>query len=179
MEITDEVRSSLSRAGIGRIYHERALSSLGEQHPIATWFKRMARPDILAGRGFVLVGASPDAYDAFMLAARRLHMNGVGVGVVHMSDLIEHITRVDRHERVERATALFIKGFYVPAANQPAPYEPRELRRVTHYLDDWMEERRPLFVQATANLTPQQPGWWRDDFIARVQRVSETLEVRS
>lgn len=179
VELTDEVRSSLSRAGIGRIYHDRTLDSLGEAHPVATWFKRMNPVSIRSGSGFVLVGASPAAYDAFLLAARRLHLNGVGVGVVHMSDLIEHITRVDHHERIERAAALFIKGFYTPTRGQPAPYEPRELRRISHFLDDRIEERVPLFLQATAPLSPQQAGWWSEDFIGRVQRASESLEVRS
>ena len=179
IEVSDEVRTSLSRAGIGRAYHARSLAEFPDTHPTRAFFRRISPADIRAGRGFVLLGANPLDYDAFVLSARLLHLNGVGVGLVNMTDLIDHITRVDRDKRIERATALFVKGFYAPQRGIPAPYDPREMRRVQHFLDDRLDEGYPVFLQAAEPLTPQQPGWWREDFVARLMRVCETVEARS
>jgi hypothetical protein len=159
------IRASLVNAGIGRAYHERHLSDVAPA--LVDPAKDLAR--VRSGHGYTLVGTD-HAYDAAVVMARALHLQGLPVVIVPLRRLVKWI----EHETVEMAwvqscEALFITGFFDPSLGE-CPLAGWQRHDIEELLNDRIDNGGAFFPQVTRNL--ERGGWWSDTLIRRIARLN-------
>lgn len=170
-----EIASSLSRAGIGRAFHQRRLDEFGAHGVmLRDWVSSEGfRIEIAAGQGYTLVG-DVLAYDLTVVLARACHLKKVKCRVVQLSRLAEMIQDGDTGH-VDEAEALFITRFYDPQYAAP-PMEPWLAVRLETFLMEWVEGEQPLVLHTAAPL--RGCPWWSRLLISRLANKNREMVIQ-
>lgn len=174
------VIASLENAGIGRSYHNRTLQEFPKNQAVADWIKGgEARKDVRAGKGRNFVGEGAASYDMAMLTARGLHLSGVSAFVVPLRRLVKWLEvrggDFEALENARSAEALFVVDFYQVYDKGDCPLTGWQLQDVETFLGERLDDTRAVFLHLAKPLA--KAGWWSGNFVKRVSRMNQDVEV--
>ncbi len=127
--LTDDVRWSLTNAGIGTVYHDKKLSEFPDLGPgMFEWLKvhgDRVKQRKLVGIAFTGLNLTP----VLNMLARTLHLNGVGTKVLPLVRMRRYVMDEEFREEVDDTPVLFL----TPAMTElPCPLTPSMLAEVEH-----------------------------------------------
>lgn len=171
------VRQSLIEAGIGRAYHDRTLSDLGDHGVTAKeWLDTVGKSDVRSGRGWNIIGATARAYDTTMVLARGVHLKGIDTRIVSLRRLIGQIMNDgDLLPELYSTRALFVLDFIQVYPGNDNPMTGREVQEVESFLLERLDANEAVFLHAAVPLTTAT--WWSASFLQRVAETNRLLEV--
>lgn len=163
---------SLRSAGIGSAYHRRSLTEKEFPPALFDWVSS-PQEHIAAGRGWTFTGG-PASYDAAMLMARGLHIQGLGSLVVPSSRLASWV-RADAPDldRVMEVRALVVTGFYEDY-HEP-PMQGWVAAGVEEVLTARLDENRTVMLQM--GKTFDSDCWWTRNFVSMVTARNRSLQL--
>ena len=159
MNIEPHHAQSLTDAGIGKVYHDKTLSEM-DHGPGLKKFLINGGGDALKNEGASLIlRGYPRATTSVF--CKGLHMNGVGVRMVSLSNLVTTMRRcVEAWEDIEDCRALVIQ----PAQTEsPCPLDYWQKDMVETYLTERARNGKSVILCFDAK-EPEVP-WWNVDFL--------------
>lgn len=163
---------SLRNAGIGTGYHNRSLSEDPFPQDLFDWTSD-PYADLTAGRGWNFVGGAT-AYDAAMLTARGLHIQGQGSLVIPCSRLASWV-RADAPDldRVLSVRAVFVTGFYED--HHEPPMQGWVAAGVEEILTERMDNNQSVMLQMGKPLDGD--AWWTTRFAGMIANRNRSLTL--
>lgn len=178
--ITDEIRDSLRNAGIGKAFHDKVLADFGERG--ASIRERLVGPSktipyhLRDGQGMILLSSRPEAYDLFGVIARSLHIMGWRTCFTSPTHVLDALVSGDWDDlqRLRESRILFLHSM---SSDEPAPFEPGELRRIGAFLHERMDEKKPIFMLCDEMAPTKILQWWPAPVRKRLIAMTfETME---
>jgi hypothetical protein len=169
--ISKDVKEGLSRAGIGRAYHDRSLREFGPvgEEMMDLLVGNHIRDRVRNGTGMVLHSKHRLARDYFLLTARAMFLSGIAVKVVNPVYLVE-LREDDLWEDLQQymdADCLFLTPFWEPL---PSPFDRRQVTRLERQLLDRLDNKKPLFLhwqqQDGWDFVPSEAEWYSGSFLS-------------
>lgn len=161
---------SLSNAGIGRSYHRRSLSEVGSAE-LVEWVTNPFE-HLRNGEGWTFIGTTL-AYDAAILTARGLHIQGQGALILPLHRLTRWVDTEYQLDKVQEAKALFVTGFY-ETVHAP-PLTAWQVQGIEEVLDERLDDSRPVFLHMEKRFDGQ--AWWTQRFRERIENVNRSIEL--
>ncbi len=161
MEITDEIKWSLTNAGIGSIYHDKKLeevSKLGKR--LFEWIKEHGA-EVKDGKPVVFRGLG--AREELMLLAKVFHINGMGVSIWPLFKVPQMLRNPEKREDVADCQILFI----MPAHNAPrdCPLSAYAMEEVEYLISQRFGSKLSTFLHnAYSGGQPLPASYWSSDF---------------
>jgi len=178
MTISESHQRSLMRAGIGQRYIRKEFADLKDGDRYSQETDVLDATQIKNGKGILFVGGpSVTADTVFYLAAKRMHLSGIGCRVTTLPTLVRAVSKDAEvlHEWMD-TSALYIDGFYVKRLDNTCPFRPYEMVYVEDFLKDRISKDRPIFLKSSVQVSAIT-GWWSDDFVQLVSDVTLTVRV--
>ena len=176
-KLTDEVRLSLTEAGIGKIYHDKRLASDEEYGAGMSAYLKANGTAIRKGEKSVWfhgIGLIP----TIKLFCRGLHINGVGCKIVPLVHMRKIINNPEFKELVEEIDVLVITG--CADAKQGCPLHPNVMAAVEDLIRDRAEDNKSTFmvfgIDPGTDPRSLDNRYWSDQFMNTV--VEEFEELR-
>lgn len=161
MEITEDIRWSLTNAGIGTLYHNVKLedhSKLGKT--LFEWIKTNGA-EVKAGKPVVFRGLG--ARNELMLLAKVFHINGLGVSIWPLFKVPQMLRNPEKREDVADCHILFI----MPAQNagRDCPLSSYQMEEVEHLIITRFEKGQSTFLHnAYSGGQPLPTSYWSAEF---------------
>jgi hypothetical protein len=173
-ETNDAIASSLLAAGVGTAYHKRNLTMVNPSS-LADWARGPARGETAEGIGRTLVG-SDTAYDAAMILARGLHVQGIPSFITSLRRLVVWIEHdAPELSKIESARAFFVTGFQQTYDKGECPLKGYQIQDVEALLLERMDNNLCVFLHVDKPLG--RDSWWSDNLVRRIGRVNQTVVI--
>lgn len=161
---------SLTRAGIGRAYHRRSIAEVGA--PTLHDWVQSPFESLRAGEGWTFIGTGA-AYDAALLTARGLHIQGQGALVLPLHRLARWVDTDHELDKVFAARALFITGFY-ETVHAP-PLTGWQVQGIEEVLNERMDDSGSVFLQMEKPFDADT--WWTQRLRERLSDTNRSLTL--
>lgn len=170
MEIENHIKQSLTAAGIGSIFHNRRLSDAGtEGSALAGWLRKVGGDAFRnEGRSLIMEGFSRTSV---ILLARGLHINGYGVRLVSLTQLMTFRKfGGERWEDIVDCMGLFL----LPAQTEkPNPLNPWQQDEIEAFLSERMLNGKSV-IMCMDERSPETP-WWSEGYLNTMAQCGRTL----
>lgn len=178
-----QIARSMSRAGIGEIYHSMSLSDFGDagKSVIAIMDEKNFKERIATGHGFN-IGLADIKQAAFpYVVARAMRLMQIDCRVSGLLPLVEYLSKMSndedklnyRFQNFEAADALVIPRFFEDLKDRPL--SGKEFYRLESYLSERMDEGFSVTVQYSGKFKTQD--WYSDYFINRLLTVNTEVVI--
>lgn len=179
MAITQDHAWSLSRAGIGKRYHDMSLKDFGERGSRLIEWVREKRAAVRDGRGMVMVGE--DCHDLMAMTARAFHLGGSGVMCVPLVRAPGLIYEDKLREQLDDADILVLFAFQKVG---DMPLKPSTFAEVEYLIQSRRDDNKPTFLEVPLG-TEQKPfvmdsfsgWWWSPDVVSLLARDFDLLDM--
>lgn len=174
-ERKDQVARSMSRAGVGMLYHNRSLSEYGEagKNLMRVLDEPGFKQELKKGRGFFIQGATNSAYELPFVLAKALRLMQIDARVVRPLSLLKYFNHegdMDYLEPVfdgfERTEIIFIPRLF--DASLGCPFTKREAYQLEEFIIQSIERGLAIGAHFAGDVTKQN---WYSEFI--IQKLSE------
>lgn len=174
VEINDEVRLSLSEAGIGKRYHDMTLADLGKTGDGMMEVLRRYGPTIRAGQTS-LVFEGPGTTEPITMLARGLHINRVGCRVVPLVRMRRIINDPDFREAVNEIDCLVLLN--AQDRHRGNPLHDAVAAEVEYTLRTRYDNRKATILQVAfmGEQSTNDESYWSDEFwdmVSRFERIT-------
>jgi len=164
--------SSLTHAGIGRSYHRRSLAEIDHQ-PLMDWATDPASA-ITQGEGWNIHGLTK-AYDATILLARAIHIQGQGALVLPLRRIVEWIDHDHQTDKLFEARGLFVTGFNETHRTEGYPLTGWQVAGVENMLVERLDDNRSVFLQMEQPIEGE--SMWTAGFRERINETNRSVSL--
>lgn len=162
VEINDEVRLSLTEAGIGKAYHFKTLDDLGAAGRGALeWMKRNS--EALRRGTWSAVFDGTGTTDVLKLMARGMHINGIGCRVLPLVRMRRVVNDAEFREMCHEIDCLVLLN--AQDRHRSNPLHPAVAAEVEYLIRERHEANKLTFVQvAFSGEAEGHDSYWSDEF---------------
>lgn len=162
MTLTPNIIASLSAAGIGAIYHERAFSDFPCGLGMEVWMKSNG-PKLRRSGGLVVV-AGIGLRDETRMMARSFHLNGAGVRIKTLPETILALrSGGERLEEMAEAPVLMLSP--AQADRRGCPLDSWDMDRLMAMVRGRVENGKVVVMHWASDMAFDAPdSWWDRDF---------------
>ena len=175
-EINDEVRASLSEAGIGKAYHDRTIASVPAYGDGLKRILTMHGAEIRQ-RAFNAVWHGVGLTEAITLLCRGVHINGVGCMLQPLVRMRRIIIRPDFREAVDDADLLVI--FNAQDTNRGNPLHDSVMSDLEDVLRKRLDNNKMTWLQFAVPedvvVRDMPTCYWSDEFLDLVDEYFKRI----
>jgi hypothetical protein len=173
VEISDDQKRYLSRAGIGPALHQESLKSFPV---IVDWIASDEGKDFISGAKGLFIHGESRGQDAGKLLVRWFILSGYTGAVGHLVELVRLLRRLDwdGDEDVEEFLDSEILCIVKFQHERESPLEPWQVDRVEEFMEKRLERRLPTVFQSSKT----DFSWYSSAFRERLRKCFYKVEIR-
>lgn len=175
-QINAKVADSLLSAGIGRAYHHRKINDLPDGDLLHSWVMGVARDEVLAGKGWTIIGKGSNAYDTAIVLSRGLHLRRLKTRVVPLRKLVSQLS-LDEDAEYHECDVLTILDFVQQYRGNPTPLTGKETQVTEQFLHSRLDNYQSVFVHSSVELE-NEAVWWSATLIKRITDANRVVHVK-
>lgn len=167
IELSRDVRASLTDAGIGSRFHDTTLAALGsEGEALLRWLSERGGEQIKGGQTVVFTGIGTT--DLITVLARGLHLSGFGCRLMPLVRMRKVITTPSLYEEIRDDIAVLVI-LNAQDTRRECPLHPSSIAEVEYIVRERHAARKTTILQMAIPETSDLPTlpnlYWSDEFL--------------